>query len=416
MEEKKIRVAITQGDSNGTGYEQILKAFEDPAMLELCTPIIYGSPKIAAYHRKALELETNFTIIAQPSEARDGKLNMLACFDEEIKVDLGVPMPEAEEAARKSVDQALADYADGAFDVLVTAPAKANSAINKDLKALTVRMANDLRVALVTNNLALRDVADAITKPILVEKASIFHQFLKRDMRISSPRIAILALNPHTSEDSRGPEEQEIILPAIEELEQKGVQAFGPYPADDFFGSGAYTKFDGILAMYYDQGMAPYKSITNEEGIVVTAGLDIIHTAPAQSEAHVNAGKGIVSADSMRHAIYTAIDIFRNRQDYDAPLGNPLPKLYHEKRDDSEKVRFSVPKTKDTGRKEERQRNSEEKPRNSEEKPRSNEEKPRSNEEKPRNSEEKLRSNEEKPRNSEEKPRSNEESQHGGEE
>ena len=344
---KKIRVAITHGDTNGVGYEQILKAFDDTAMLELCTPIIYGSPKIAAYHRKALGLETNFTIINRAEDAHDGKLNLLACFDEDTKVELGQAAPESEEAARKALERAVTDYGKGLFDVLVTAPARCNSVITKDMKALVVRISQNLRLALVTNNLAIREVADGITKPILTDKLATFHKFLRRDMRISNPRIAVLALNPCVSNESLGAEEQEIIVPAIQELEQKGVQAFGPYPADEFFASYAFNKFDGVLAMYHDQGLIPYRSLITDEGIMVSAGLPIVHTQPAEGDYITNAGKGTVKPDSLRQAIYTALDIVRNRQDYDAPMGNPLPKLYHEKRDDSEKVRFAIPRAKD---------------------------------------------------------------------
>ena len=178
-----------------------------------------------------------------------------------------------------------------------------------------------------------------------MEKATIFHQALKRDFRISSPRIAVLSLNPHAGDDGLlGSEEKEIILPAIEELADKGIQAFGPYAADGFFGSGAYDHFDGVLAMYHDQGLAPFKTIALESGVNYTAGLPIIRTSPDHGTAYDIAGKGVADENSMRQAIYTAIDVFRNRKFYDEPLQNPLPKLFHEKREDGDKARFARPK------------------------------------------------------------------------
>jgi len=370
MEEKKIRVAITHGDTNGVGYEVIFKAFEDPAMLELCTPIIYGSPKTAAYHAKALGVNAQFSIINTAKDAKDGRLNLLTTYDEEVKVDLGIPTPEAGTAAKKALDRALADFKEGLYDVLVTAPIAKNSIkgfdghtsyitqhLGDNKHGLTILVSDNLRIALVTNNVSLKDVADSITKQKIVEKAKIFHESLRRDMRIANPRIAVLALNPRGGEDGvLGDEEMEIIRPAVEELAAQSIQAFGPYPADDFFGDGSYAEFDGVLAMYHDQGQTPFKaltSISDDKGVRVTAGLSLVRTAPAHGACFNLAGQQCMEADSMRHAIFEAIDVFRNRRHYDEPMGNPLPKLYHEKRDDSEKVRFNVPKEKRGERKEE---------------------------------------------------------------
>ena len=343
MEEKLIRVAITHGDTNGIGYELIFKAFEDPMMLELCTPIIYGSPKVAAYHRKALNLDVNFNIIATAEDAKEGKLNLLTCFDEEVKVELGQSSPESDIAAKKALERALEDAEKGLVDALVTAPAKANKQLAKKGNTMNILVNEDLCMALVTKGLAIRDVADAITQPIIVEKATLFHQYLKRDRMVSNPRIAILALNPKGSEDEQQTsEEQAIILPAIEELEQKGIQAFGPYPADEFFSTGAYHRFDGVLAMYYDQGMTPFKSLNSQPRVNMLTGLDIVCAAP-DIESHMElAGQDSADPAALRSAIYEAVDNCRNRRHYEEPMGNPLPKLYHEKRDDSEKVRFAM--------------------------------------------------------------------------
>ena len=344
-QDKKIRVAITHGDTNGVGYEIILKAFEDPAMLELCTPIIYGAPKVAAYYRKMFEMQLQFHNITDAGDAKDGRLNLLAVTDDEVKMDVGQQTPESEEAARKAVERAKADVEAGLADVLVTAPAAANNNLGRDPQALAMLVNEDLRVALVTKNVAIKDVAEAITKQKIVEKATALHNCLHRDMSISSPRIAVLALNPHAGAGGLlGDEEQEIIKPAIDELEQAGIQAFGPYAADTFFSDDSFVQFDAVLAMYYDQGMSPFKALAPDCGVRYLAGLPIVITAPDHGSCFDIAGQGKADATAMRNAIYLAIDAVRSRRNFDEPLKNPLPKLYHERRDDSEKVRFAIPK------------------------------------------------------------------------
>ena len=348
MKDRKIRVAITHGDTNGIGYEVILKSFEDPAMLELCTPIIYGAPKMATFYRKALDMQLQFNTIEQAENAKDGRLNLLTVIDEEVKIELGQQTPESEEAARKAIERAKADVEAGLADVLVTAPAAGNNALARDPRALSMLASDKLRIALVTKNVAIKDVPEAITKQIIIEKAETLFNCLKRDLRISNPRIAVLALNPHAGANGLlGEEEQEVIKPAIDELEQKGIQVFGPYATDTFFGNGEFMRFDAVLAMYYDQGMAPFKAIVPENGVRFTAGLPYVLTAPDHGSCFEIAGQGKADESAMRNAIYLAIDVARNRDSYDEPMGNPLPKLYHEKRDDSEKVRFAIPKKKE---------------------------------------------------------------------
>ena len=376
MEQQRIKVAITHGDTNGVGYEVILKAFDDPQMLELCTPIIYGSPKVAAYHRKVLNLQTNFTIIEKAEEAKEGKLNLLTTFDDEVKIELGTPAKEAGEAALAALDRAMTDYRSGLYDVIVTAPINKKtiqsnlfhfcghteyieSCVGDGNKALMILMNDVLKVALVTTHLPIKDVASAITKEAIVEKAILLNNSLKRDFGLTRPRIAVLALNPHAGDDGLlGKEENEVIIPAIAELESKGVMAFGPYAADGFFGSGNYRHYDAVLAMYHDQGLAPFKTLAQENGVNYTAGLPIVRTSPDHGTAYDIAGKGVADAQSFREAIYAAIDIYRNRKNYDEAGAHPLPKLYHEKRDESEKVRFAVnkremPKREDNKKKEE---------------------------------------------------------------
>ena len=362
MENRKIRVAITHGDTNGIGYEVIFKTFAEPAMLELCTPIIYGSPKVAAYHRNALGVQANFTIINSAEEAHSGKLNLLPVFDEEVKVELGNQSKEAGAASLKALERAMEDYQKGLFDVLVTAPINKNNIQGDDFnfcghteyleqrvgegkKALMILLNDMMRIALVTTHLPVKDIAAAITKERIVEKATIFSDSLKRDFRISNPRIAVLALNPHAGDGGLlGTEEQEIIAPAIRELSDNGVCAFGPYAADGFFAHGSYESFDGVLAMYHDQGLAPFKALDRGDGVNFTAGLPLVRTSPDHGTAYDIAGKNMADEGSFRQAVYTAIDVFRNRAEYDEPLARPLGKLYHEKRDDSEKTRFNIPK------------------------------------------------------------------------
>ena len=335
--DRKIRVAITHGDTNGIGYEIILKAFADSGMLEMCTPIIYGNPKIATYHRNTMQLETPFSTISKAEDAYPDKLNLLATFDNEVKVELGSPTPESAEAARKALQRAKEDLKNGLYDVLVHAPVVPNNTPDLDDRSLLIMFADDIRIALATNHLPIKDVAASITSDKLVEKCRLLHTSLKRDFRINNPRIAVLALNPQL-----GTEEESIISPALKTVEESGIQAYGPFIADDFFGNGLLQNFDGILAMYDNQGNVPFKTLATEFGVKMKAGFPFVITTPDQDPSFDIAGKGIADPASLRHAIYAAIDIFRNRIHYDEPMANPLPKLYHEKREDGEKARFAV--------------------------------------------------------------------------
>ena len=337
MDNRKIRVAITHGDTNGIGYEIILKAFEDTGMLDLCTPIIYGNPKIATYHRNTLQLETPFSIISKAEDAHPDRLNMLATFDEEVKVEFGSSTPESAEAARKAMQRAKEDLKNGLYDVLVQAPVVSSHTPDPNDKSLLIMFADDIRIALATNHLPLKDVAANITSDKLVEKCRMFHTSLKRDFRINNPRIAVLALNPQL-----GAEEENIISPALKTVEEAGIQVYGPFTADDFFGNGLQNGFDGILAMYDDQGNVPFKTLATEFGVKMKTGFPFVITTPDHDPCFDIAGKGIANPASLRHAIYAAIDIFRNRIHYDEPMANPLPKLYHEKREDGDKARFAV--------------------------------------------------------------------------
>lgn len=356
----KIRIGITQGDINGVGYEVILKTFAEPEMLELCTPIIYGSPKVAAYHRKAFDLSTNFTIINSAAEAHHNKLSIVNCTDDEIKVEFKKPTAEAGKAAYEALERASEEYKAGLIDVIVTAPINKNTIqsegfsfpghteyleqkLGEGNQSLMILMKNDFRVALVTGHIPVTDIAKTITKELIMQKLEIFSNSLKTDFSISSPRIAVLALNPHAGDNGLiGKEEEEIIIPAMQEMVEKGIQCFGPYPADGFMGSGNFSHFDGILAMYHDQGLAPFKAIAMDEGVNYTAGLPVIRTSPAHGTAYDIAGENLASEDSFRQAIYVAIDVFRNRNFDKEARVNPLRKQYYDRRDDSDKLKLDT--------------------------------------------------------------------------
>ncbi|MBR4047941.1 MAG: 4-hydroxythreonine-4-phosphate dehydrogenase PdxA [Bacteroides sp.] len=358
MGNNKIRIGITQGDINGVGYEVILKTFANPTMFELCTPIIYGSPKVAAYHRKAFELPTNFSIVNSASDAQEGRLSIVNCSNDEVKVEFAKADPESGKAALAALEKAVQEYKEGLIDVIVTAPINKHTIQSEEFsfpghteyieeklgesqKALMILMKGDFRVALVTGHMPVSQIASHITKEAITEKIAIFHESLKRDFGISSPRIAVLSLNPHAGDSGLlGKEEEEIIAPAMQEMIEKGIQCFGPYPADGFMGSDNYTHFDGILAMYHDQGLAPFKALAMDEGVNFTAGLPVVRTSPAHGTAYDIAGKGVATEDSFRQAVYVAIDVYRNRCRDKYARRNPLRKQYYEKRDDSDKLKL----------------------------------------------------------------------------
>ncbi len=338
----KIRIGITHGDLNGVGYELILKTFADEAMSEMCVPIVYGSPKAAIFHRKALGLETNFQTVSDATDAVEGRLNMIPCFDEEIKIDLGHPTAESGRAALLSLQRAVKDYKEGLIDAIVTAPVN-KKAIHSDEfpfsghteffesetgnagDALMILMNPVMRVALVTTHLPLKDVAGTITREKVEHRIGQLQRSLYRDFLVSAPRIAVLGLNPHNGDEGLlGSEETEIIQPAVKAMREKGVQCFGPYAADGFFGSGQYRHFDAVLAMYHDQGLAPFKALCGNDGVNFTAGLDLVRTSPDHGTACDIAGKGVADENSFRQAIYAAIDIVRCRRQVDEASANPL--------------------------------------------------------------------------------------------
>ena len=342
-------IALTHGDINGIGYEVILKAFEDERMYELCIPVLFGSTKILSHYRKHLGLTTAYNTITDISQAKTGVLNVIDCIDEDIRPEPGVTNQTAGEAALKSLEAALEAVTTGKADILVTAPINKkniqsdrfvfpghteyleNKAGN-DAKALMVLTSENLRVALVTTHLPVSEVSAAVTKDAVLEKIRLFNNSLKRDFGIHHPRIAVLALNPHAGEEGLlGREEEEVIIPAVQRAKEENIMAFGPYAADGFFGSGRFVKFDGVLAMYHDQGLAPFKVMAMESGVNFTAGLPWVRTSPDHGTGYDISGRGEASAESMRRAIYEGIDIFRNRRRDIEINANPLQRRAIEK-------------------------------------------------------------------------------------
>ncbi|MCQ2077317.1 MAG: 4-hydroxythreonine-4-phosphate dehydrogenase PdxA [Bacteroidaceae bacterium] len=357
----KIKIGITQGDINGVGYEVILKTFENEEMLNLCTPILYGSPKAATYHKKIIGNQTNFVTHESASQCENGALNLINCFgDLELKIDLGQPTTDAGKAALISLERAMKEYDNNLFDVLVTAPIDKHtiqgpsfkfpghteylaSKFGNNVSPLMILMTNTLRVALVTTHVPIGKLAETITKGLIEEKLKILDNTLKRDFAIDNPRIAVLSLNPHCGDGGViGDEEKTIIKPAIQAAFESGIKCVGPYPADGFFGAETYKNYDAVLAMYHDQGLAPFKAIANGEGVNFTAGLPIIRTSPAHGTGYDIAGKNSADAVSFRNAVYMAMDIYRNRKRYDEAHATPLTRQYFEKHDDSDKLKLDL--------------------------------------------------------------------------
>ena len=353
---RKIRVGITQGDINGIGYEIIFKAFSNPEMFEICTPVVYGSPKLAAYHRKALNMDISYNAVESVDEICDGKLNIINCNSDDVLIELGTATKDGGTAAYQALERAVKDYQEVVFDILVTCPINKNSIQNEEFnfpghteylqerlgngdKSLMILCSGSLRFAIATSHLALRDVPEAITPELLEEKLMIFNRSLKEDFNIDAPKIAVFSLNPHAGDKGLlGKEEIEIIKPTIEKMSREGILCYGPFGADGFMGSGKYSSFDGILAMYHDQGLTPMKLLAMSDGVNFTAGLEAVRTSPAHGVAYDIAGQGCADENSFHQAIYAAIDIFRNRSRYNYARRHPLRKLYFEKRDDSNRL------------------------------------------------------------------------------
>ena len=342
MDKKNIVAGITQGDINGIGYEIIMKALTDTAIAEQCVPVVYGSPKVAAYHRKVLNITSfNFNNIRSVAEAHPRKINLINCLGDDVRVELGKSTPEGGQAALAALENAVGDLTGGRIDVMVTAPIDKHNIQSEKFRftghtdylrakagsneALMLMISESMKIGFVTEHLPLRDVPGAITVSNIVSKLRILNRSLLQDFAIRGPRIGVLSLNPHAGDGGLlGSEEKEVIIPAITKANEEGILAFGPFSSDGLFGSGAFSHFDAILAMYHDQGMGAFKALAFDTGVNFTAGLPVIRTSPVHGTAFDITGRNEASGTSMRQAIYTAIDIFRNREMYQELSRNPL--------------------------------------------------------------------------------------------
>lgn len=330
MEENNLfKIGITHGDFNGIGYEIIMKALADNKILELCTPVVYGIGKVAAAYKKGLDLgDFSMQVIKNIQQANNKKANLLNISDEEVTLTMGEENPVAGKMAVLALNVACKDLQDKQIDALVTAPVNANvmpfpfpghaKYLADKLKlqdGLQMMIAEPLKLAFVTTQLPVEKVGEKLSKDLIVAKLKTLDESLQRDFRCTNPKIAVLALNKLSGDGGKfGKTEQEIIKPAIEEAFAAKINSFGPFSADEFFASEEYLKFDAVLVMCQEQGMMPFKSLSMEEAVKFTAGLPIVHTAPVQDVAYDIAGQNLAHGESLRNALYCAMDILRNRQ------------------------------------------------------------------------------------------------------
>jgi len=356
MSNKKT-IGISHGDINGISYEVILKSLEDSRLLELCTPIIYGSPKVAAYHKKALDLEEiNLNNIRFAGEANNQRINIINCIDDNIRVELGKSSKQAGESSFEALKAAVSDLKEETIDALVTGPINKQNIQSENFRysghteylmdmfgvddVLMLMVSEYMKVGVVAGHVPVSELSSFITMERVLSKIRILNQSLRKDFNIRKPKIAVIGLNPHAGDEGLlGNEEQEVIVPAMEEAKKHNTLVFGPFPADGFFGSGAFAKYDGVLAMYHDQGLIPFKTISRDEGVNYTAGLPVVRTSPAHGTAYELAGKGEATFTSFRNAIYLAIDIIKNRNMYDEINANPLRTTYQSGSDKDDDIR-----------------------------------------------------------------------------
>ena len=341
MGDRKIKVGITQGDINGIGTEVIIKALMDARMAEMCIPVIYGSAKAISFYKKTIGEAENFqfNLISSAKDARAKRVNLIDVSGEEIRIEPGTMTGEAGTASVQALRTAAKDLKTGDIDVMVTAPVCKENIQSKDFTFTghteffaaefggepTMMMCSDLlKVGLVTIHIPIAEVSPSITREKIVKKLRELRKTLIQDFSVHEPRIAVLSLNPHAGDGGLiGKEDQEIVLPAIQEAAREKVLAFGPFPADGFFASAGYAKYDALLAMYHDQGLAPFKALSHD-GVNYTAGLAIVRTSPAHGVGFDIAGKNMADESAMREAIYLAIDIFESRQIYARISADPL--------------------------------------------------------------------------------------------
>jgi 4-hydroxythreonine-4-phosphate dehydrogenase len=339
---EKIKIGISIGDINGIGLEIIIKALADNHIFNYCTPIVYGHTKVASFYRRTIGInELNFNVINHPSNAQPKRANMINCWEEDVKIEPGVLNKEVGKFSFLSLERATTDLINGDIDALVTAPIHKDNIQNEQFnfpghteylqdkdgasESLMFLVSDTLRVGVVTGHIPVSKVAESISVEKIVGKLKLMNNSLRQDFWIRKPKIAVLGLNPHASDNGLiGDEEQNIIMPALEEARNQDVLAFGPYAADGFFANGTYLQFDAVLAMYHDQGLIPFKQIAFESGVNFTAGLNFVRTSPDHGTAFDIAGKNQASAVSFREAIFAAIHIVKHRTEGEELAENTL--------------------------------------------------------------------------------------------
>ncbi|MGB5436288.1 MAG: 4-hydroxythreonine-4-phosphate dehydrogenase PdxA [Maribacter sp.] len=342
QDSREIRVGISIGDLNGIGCEVILKTFEDIRMLDFCTPVIFASNKTISHQKNALGITINYNGVQDASKAIDGKINVVNVWKETPNIEFGKETQEGGAYAIKSLRAAVKSLIEGEIDVLVTAPINKKNIQAEDFKfpghtdylaqalegeSLMFMVTEDLKVGLLTDHIAVKDVPNAINPILIRTKVRIIEKSLQMDFGIRRPKIALLGINPHSGDHGViGKEDEEIMKPVIKEMSEAGHLVFGPYSADSFFGSDAYKKFDAVLAAYHDQGLIPFKTLSFGNGVNFTAGLSKIRTSPDHGTAYEIAGKGVADHNSFKEAVFKAIHIFKNRQEYLELTESPLQK------------------------------------------------------------------------------------------
>jgi len=339
---EKIKIGISIGDVNGIGLEVIIKTLADAAIMDYCTPIVYGNSKVVSFHRRAINAQDfNYNIIGSPADALHKKANIINCWEEDVKIDFGESNEVGGKYALLSLERATTDLLAGHIDALVTAPINKDNIQSDEFKfpghteylqerdnkseSLMFLVSDTLRVGVVTGHIPVAKIAESITVEKILAKLKLMNESLKKDFWIRKPKIAVLGLNPHAGDNGLiGDEEQKVIIPALEEARAAGILAMGPYPADGFFANATYTKFDAVLAMYHDQGLIPFKQISFESGVNYTAGLSFVRTSPDHGTAYDIAGQNKASEVSFREALFTAIHIVKHRRENLVLNENPL--------------------------------------------------------------------------------------------
>ncbi len=341
MEEgKKIKVGISVGDINGIGCEVVLKTFEDPRMLDFCTPVIFASNKTITQQKKDLGIQINFHGVQDESKCLDNKVNVVNVWRENPRINYGQSTEEAGTLAIRSLKAAVKSLKNGNIDVLVTAPINKSNIQSEQFnfpghtdflarelqgESLMFMVTAGLKIGLLTDHVAVKDVAQTIDRQLIKKKVRIIEKSLKADFGLQRPKIALLGINPHSGDNGViGKEDDELLKPVIEEMKEEGLLVFGPYAADSFFGSGNHSNFDAVLAAYHDQGLIPFKTLAFGRGVNFTAGLSHVRTSPDHGTAYEIAGKGKADHSSFKEAVFTAIEIFRNRSQYSELTSNPL--------------------------------------------------------------------------------------------